>query len=102
MKELKELYDSLISKLSEEHESWVNSNHKLRSIESARMQLKTDGYASNSPVFDILNEAYEKERAHNECATVRMYARKDFLREIEIFAEDHGEEWNGTFDVFGY
>lgn len=102
MNELKELYDKLISGLKEDHDRWVKSNFKMRSIESARIQIKTEGDISCDPAMEVLNEAYRKERSWNDEATKRMYARKELIREIEVFAQEHGEDWNGTYEVFGY
>lgn len=102
MNELKELYDKLISGLQEDHDRWVASNRKMRSIESARSQLGDVGDTPCSPALEVLNEAYQKERSWNEEATTKMYARKALIREIEAFAEEHGESWKGTYYIFGY
>ena len=102
MNELKELYGKLIAGLKEDHDLWVKSNFKMRSIESARAKLADDGDIPCTPAMEVLNEAYQKERSWNDSATKRMYARKDLIREIELFASEHGEDWNGTYDIFGY
>lgn len=99
---LDELYITLISRLKENHSAWVKSNFKMRSIESARTQIKTVGDISADPAMEILNEAYAKEKAFNDRETQRLYARKDLIREIERFADDHGKDWDGVYEIFGY
>lgn len=99
MKELKELYGKLISGLKEDHDLWVKSNHKMRSIEAAKRKIEAE---DDDPAMEVLNKAYQKEQSWNDNATKRMYARKDLIREIEVFASEHGEDWNGTYEVFGY
>ncbi len=99
---LDELYIKLISKLSENHDLWVKSNFKMRSIESARTQIKTQGDIPADPALEILNEAYEREKHFNDRETQRLYARKDMIREIEVFANDHGKDWDGVYEIFGY
>lgn len=100
--EFEELYCILIAGLGEDHAAWVKSNFKMRSIESARSQIKTAGDISCNPAMDVLNEAYEKEKHLNASATQRLYARKELIREIERYANEHGKDWNGTYDIFGY
>lgn len=99
---LDELYNHLIPLLKENHTAWVKSNKKMRSIESAREQIKTVGDISCNPAMEVLNEAYQKERSWNEEATKRLYERKALIREIETFANKYGRNYNGTHDIFGY
>lgn len=102
MKELKALYDELICDLRTEHDLWVKSNRKLNSISLAKKQIQTVGDVSCDPAMEILTEAQAKELHFNDGLTVKMYAHKDLIRKIELFANDRGEEWNGVYEVFGY
>lgn len=97
---LDELYNRLIPGLKEDHAAWRKSNHKMRSIEDAKRKISPDG--DTNPAIEILNEAYQHEKALNEYATKRLYARKELIREIETFANEYGNRYNGTYDIFGY
>lgn len=103
MKELKAFYEKQVEKLRMEHDAWVKSNWKMRSIELALSQIKTEGDTDITAAEEVLRAEYEKERAKNEKSTAHMYNLREFVREIETEAmTEYGQTWEGVHEVFGY
>ena len=102
MKEFKEFYEKKAAELAVKHEQWVSSNRKLRSIELALVQIKTEGDTKFEPAKQVLEAEYEKEKRKNDEACTRMYALKDFVRSMEVEAEKYNVAWDKTTEIFGY
>ena len=102
MKEFKEFYEKKAAELAVKHEQWVSSNWKLRSIELALVQIKTEGDTKIEPAKQVLEAEYEKEKLKNDEACTRMYALKDFVRSMEVEAEKYNVAWDKTTEIFGY
>lgn len=95
-------YEEKAQELERNHKEWVSSNKKMRSIELALRQIKTEGDTEITPAEEVLRKEYEKEKAKNDKICTDMYALKGFVRSMEIEANRHGVTWDRTTEIFGY
>lgn len=102
MKEFKAFYEKQSARLREEHDAWVKSNWKMRSLEWALTQIKSDGDIDITPAEQVLRDEYEKEKTKNDKMCSHMYNLQEFVLNMEAEAREHGLDWNNCKDIFGY
>lgn len=102
MTEFAKFYEMKANELKEKHDAWVSSNHKMRSIELALRQIKSEGDISATPAEEVLKSEYNKEHSKNEKAGAEMYALKAFVRDMEREVRKYGFEWDRSTEIFGY
>ena len=102
MKEFTIFYEKKAEELKLKHEEWVKSNKKMRSIELALRQIKSEGDTEITPAEQVLKEEYEKEKRKNQDICTYMYNLKDFVRSMEIEANKYDIKWNKATEIFGY
>ena len=102
MKEFTAFYEKQSAKLREEHDAWVKSNGKMRSIEAALTQIKSVGDIDITPAEKVLMDEYEKEKAKNYEMCSHMCAMQEFVLSMEAEAREHGLKWGNCKDIFGY
>lgn len=102
MKEFTAFYKKQSAKLRGEHDEWVKSNHKMRSIEQALSQIKSVGDIDIAPAEQVLRTEYKKEKARNDKLCTHMYDLKEFVRNMEVEAKEYGLDWTDSTDIFGY
>lgn len=102
MEVFESFYKEKVQELEKKHEDWVSSNKKMRSIELALRQIKTEGDTKIAPAVEVLKTEYGKEKAKNDTLATEMYALKGFVHSMEIEAHRHGATWDRTTEIFGY
>ena len=102
MKEFTAFYEKQSAKLREEHDAWVKSNGKMRSIETALTQIKSVGDIDITPAEKVLRDEYEKEKAKNDKMCSHMYDLREFVLNMEAEARERGLKWDDCMDIFGY
>lgn len=102
MKEFTAFYEKQSARLREEHDAWVKSNGKMRSIEMALTQIKSVGDTDITPAKQVLRDEYEKEKTKNEEMCSHMCNLQEFVLNMEAEAREHGLSWNNCKDIFGY
>lgn len=102
MKEFKAFYEKQSARLRKEHEAWVKSNWKMRSLEQALTQIKSVGDIDITPAEQVLRDEYEKEKTKNDKRCSHMYDLREFVLSMEAEAMEHGHSWSDSKDIFGY
>ena len=102
MKAFTEFYNIKVEELKKAHDEWVASNKKMRSIELARREIKSEGDTDISPADEVLADAYAKEKRRNDKLRDAMYSLKGFLNEMEQYGRENGNELCKVVEIFGY
>ena len=102
MKGFIEFYNIKVEELKKEHNTWVNSNKKMRSIELARREIKSEGDTDINPADEVLADAHAKEKKKNDKLRDEMYSLKSFLNEMEKYGRENGIELCKVIEIFGY
>lgn len=98
-----EIYTYLANRLKKHHEEWVRDNKRLRGLELAKRQIHNEGDIKTDYVLQIISNEYERLNAHNEDDTVKLYAEREMLKEIERYSNEHfGTKLNEARVIFGY